>query len=132
MSWNLDENQFNTVTALAASQRYSYAIRKIVETQEVWSLCEGEVWAMGQDPIGRQFLPIWPHPDFADRCRAQHWKHHQPRQIDLEAWRQRWIGGIHEAHKFISVFPVPSGGAVMVSPEKLRRDLDYEIRLRRS
>ncbi|QPJ62190.1 MAG: DUF2750 domain-containing protein [Candidatus Nitronauta litoralis] len=129
MSQEMDENQFQTLIKLDPGQRYRFAIQKFIETEEVWSLAEDQLWAVGQDPMGRQFLPIWPHPDLANRCRTNNWTGYHPRVITLKAWQERWISGIHSANKFISVFPVPKAGAVMVSPERMRRDLDAQMNL---
>ncbi len=129
MAWSMDENQFKTLTGLNPDQRYRFCIQKMIETSELWSLNNGQLWAMGEDPSGRQFLPIWPHPELADRCRMQSWNDYTPQAISLSAWQERWIPGIHDSKKFISVFPVPSGGAVMVSPERMRRDLDAQANL---
>lgn len=129
MTWPMDENQFKTLIHLTPDQRYRFCIQKVLETGELWSLNQEQLWAMGEDPAGRQFIPIWPHPDLADRCRQKNWQDYAPRAIDLAAWKERWIPGIHDAQKFISVFPVPSGGAVMVSPERMRRDLDAQANL---
>lgn len=125
----MDENQFQTLIKLDPGQRYRFSIQKMIETREVWSLADDQLWAVGQDPMGRQFLPIWPHPDLADRCRTKNWTEHQPKVIALDAWRERWIPGIHTSNKFISVFPVPKAGAVMVSPERMRRDIDAQLNL---
>lgn len=123
----LSPQQYEAVVALPADDRYSHAIGRIADWQEVWSLKDGDGFVLMANDAGDQVVPIWPHPDYAARCATGQWSAAKPELIPLEAFIQKWIPGMQRDGKLVSVFPLPQGKGATVGPEQLARDLDEEL-----
>src|SRR5688572_25582924 len=84
MSWNLSENEVQSVLRLEAPARYSYCIRRIADEQRLWSLRQDASWALASDDLGRELVPIWPHNKYASLCTTSEWRGFLPASIDIE------------------------------------------------
>lgn len=52
---------------------------------------------------------------------------HEPRQIELEVWLDRWLPGIQQDGRLIAIFPTADDKGVVVAPERLANDLEIEL-----
>jgi hypothetical protein len=66
----LDENEMTRVLALDVDERYAYAINKISEQGELWTLASDDGRVVSTNPNGVSSIPIWPHEQFAERGRV--------------------------------------------------------------
>ena len=82
---------------------------------------------MAGDDTGKQFIPVWPHPIYAEACALDSWKDHQPRSITLTNWLNKWIPGMQKDGLGIAVFPTYKGNGVIVSAKELELDIRAEL-----
>lgn len=129
MSWELNDKEYQAVSGLPGSDRYSYTIKKIADQEEVWSLWAEGGWALASDDEGRELIPIWPHSKFASASATGEWNGYEPRSIDLVSWTSKWVPGIARDQRKIAVFPTPDDKGVVVSPERFSEDLEAETSL---
>ena len=108
-----------------ARERYEYFIKKVADSQAVWSLWN-DGWALMGDDEG-EAVPVWPHPRFAEAFATAAWEGHRPRKITLEDWLVKWIPGMEADHRKVAVFPVEGGTTTKASPGQLRTDLEEEL-----
>lgn len=129
--WEMHDKEFESVTALPPAERYSYTIKRVADWETLWSLAEKGQWALSGDDKGRELVPVWPHERFARACATGGWGGHEPQQIELPIWMERWIPGLQQENRLISVFPVFSerGRGAVVPPDQFREDLEAELEL---
>ena len=56
------------VAALPDAERYAYLCARFGDWCEVWSLRNAKGWVKVGDNDGREGVPVWPHPRFAEAC----------------------------------------------------------------
>ncbi len=123
----VNDQEFKSVSSLPAAKRYDHFVRQVADTQEVWSLRSNSGWAMLGDSEERKYFPIWPHARYAEAFATDGFVDHQPALISLNDWLARWLPGLVSDGVSVSVFPVPPGRGVPVTPERLRADLEREL-----
>ncbi|PLY39782.1 hypothetical protein CSZ94_24570 [Janthinobacterium sp. ROICE36] len=116
--------KFKQVARLPPAERHAYFVRKVADTQEVWGL-QHDGWATAQAG-GKVVIPFWPEAAFAQACASGEWEHFQPRAIALGDFLAKWLPGMASNDELASVFSVPQGGASIVAPADLLRDLQHE------
>jgi hypothetical protein len=132
MPYKINEKHIESVSRLSGPERYAYALPRMADWEEVWSLKSKDGWVRMGDKQGRQFVPIWPHPRLAEVFADGEWKDHEARSIPLDEWMEKWIPGMERDGTLIAVFPVPKSSedksdAVVVSPARLKTDLEEEL-----
>ena len=127
MSWKMHFHEFETVSALTAPERYSYFIKKVCDWKSLWGLKGSAGWALGRSEDGRDYIPVWPHEQFARACATEAWAGYEPVFIELSSWLQRWIPGMLQDKKNAAVFMTPANTGVSVMPDRLQADLEAEL-----
>jgi hypothetical protein len=132
MSYELSPKEYDALIQVGAPKRYEYSVKRMADWADVWSLANSDGWVLLGDSSGNEMVPIWPHPQFAELCATEDWVDCEPRMINLEDWRSKWLPGLCRDNRLLSVFPIPgpSGphGAV-VSPDRFRSDLEDQLDL---
>jgi hypothetical protein len=118
--------QMEAVLGLPAPQRYSHFIKKVVGCRKMWGLY-GDGWAMSETPEGQQVLPLWPEREYAERCIADEWSNHQPREIDLDAALEMMIPALRAQGVLPGIFFSPEQGSLNATLDELERDLRAEL-----
>ncbi len=125
----MHDKEFESVLSLAASRRYEYFIKKVADWGRIWSLKNKEGWVLAGVDQGHELIPVWPHERFALACATESWADCEPSSIDIAAWLERWMPGALRDHRLVAVFPTASIQGVVVSPERLKEDLESELSL---
>lgn len=129
MTWNLRATEREAVVQLPAPERYEYFVKRCADWEEVWGLRDDRGWMTAEDHEGRQFMPVWPHPEYARLCALDAWTGAEPAAIEAEEWIEEWLPELEADTRLVSVFPVPAGVGVSVEPPRVRRDLEAELSL---
>jgi len=125
----LSQRQFEALIQCDAAKRYRYALKRIADWEDIWSLYGADGWVASQQANGPEIVPIWPHPQYAAYCANAEWGDTEPRVIFLDDWQVKWLPGLSKDGRLIQVFPVPSvvgSNGPVVSPERMKQDLDAE------
>lgn len=126
MSWNISDQEYESVIVLSGAKRYSYFVKKTADWEKVWSLRNQDGWVLAADTTGLQLVPVWPHERYAQACLTQKWQDCKPAAIDLEAWMQRWIPDMIRDGRRVAVFPTPNDKGIVVEPTRLQNDIGDE------
>lgn len=110
------------IEQLSAEERYDYALQRLVELKEVWSLrdAEGGVLMSTED---EECMPIWPDEAFAKTWLTDDWAECEPFSISLDAWLQRWLPGMQTDEINVAVFPGADEDGLILRPKTLREAL---------
>ena len=121
MTESLTAQQIDTITQLTAEQRYDDLITRVIEGNEIWSLCSDEGWAVITDD-GIEYLPVWPVPELAAAWATGGYSDCQPKSIPLQNWLEKWLPGMIEDGLQITVCPDIEGEGVVISAQELLED----------
>jgi hypothetical protein len=127
VSYEVSDKQFEAVIALSAPRRYEHFIKRIADSEAVWSLRSREGWVMSGDGQGGELMPVWPHPRYAAACATDAWSGTEPAAIPLHDFRAKWLPGLERDGRRLAVFPVPQGYSIPAAPERMRADLEEEL-----
>jgi hypothetical protein len=120
--------EFTAVTSLPGPKRYEYFVKRVADSEEVWSLKSPEGWVMAADDEGLELFPVWSDADYASACREGAWSGSEPGRIPLEEWIDDWLPGLETDTRNVAVFPVRAEMAgVAVEPRLLLQDLRGEL-----
>ena len=65
-TWELTAQDRRQVLAMPPRERYGLFLQITVDWEAAWSLHSPEGWVLSSGEDGRDVLPLWPHPGFAD------------------------------------------------------------------
>lgn len=127
LSWQPTPKEIASVSALGPSQRYQYFIKRVSDTEALWSLGAEDGWVLQAGPGGIELVPVWPHSSYAAACATDEWSGNVPMEIGLDEWMEKWLPGIARDERQVSVFPVPGSQTAIVDADTLREDLEEEL-----
>ena len=130
MTLHVDDKEAQAVLSLEGPKRYSYWIKRVTDQEEVWSLWMKGGWVLASDDKeGRELVPVWSHPRFASVCAVGVWEGSEPKMITFSAWMRSWLPGCVRDRRFVAAFPTPANQGIIVSPMRLKEDLEKEAPL---
>ena len=121
-----NEKEIEAVSALPATERYKYFIKKVADWEAAWGLyCDG--WAMTGNE-GKVMFPLWPAKTYAEKCAIEDWGDLEAREIPLEDLRTIVIPEMQQEGTYFSIFPIPDleMTSALVDAQQLLQDLEEE------
>jgi hypothetical protein len=116
----------NSVLALSGPERYAYFIKRVADTNEVWSLYQ-DGWAMSGDNTGSALLPVWPASEYAAACALDQWDGYAPKAIPLDELLEVVIPELAENGGALAIFYTPEGRGVVPSLAEFVEHLREEL-----
>ena len=123
MSYEVHDRELDTVTSLSGPERFEYFINKVSYWEEVWSLYDGDGWALCSDGVGGQLIPVWPAKAFASVCCSNDWSGYEPRAISLEDWLAKWTPGMASDNRKVALFPTQTDVGLVLEPVRLASEI---------
>lgn len=128
MSYHISELEIESVSALPEARRYAHFLKRVADAEELWSLRGAAgAWVVAAGDDGRELVPVWPHPRYAEACALGPWAGAEPEAIPLAAWLSWWLPGMDRDGRAASVFPVPGAGGAATEAERMRADLEAAL-----
>ncbi|MET0404942.1 MAG: DUF2750 domain-containing protein [Cystobacter sp.] len=113
-----NQERMEAVLRLPAVRRYAYFLQRVMESGEVWGL-DGEGWALALDDSGRDVLPLWPAPEFAQLCATRLWSGFKPRAIPLQELLESVLPQLEQEGMPVGIFFTPQGQGHPASAREL-------------
>jgi hypothetical protein len=126
MPRKLHSKEIEAVSALSATGQYEHFIKRVADSEEVWGLAMEGGWCGARDPGGKECIPFWPHPAYADAMAVNEWSDGKSKLISLADFLTKWLPGMARDGRLAAVFATPRAGAVNVEPLRLKQDLEAE------
>ena len=82
-AWDLSEDELRRAIGWDVDARYAYAINKIREHGELWTLRSEDGWVVSSNSAGEAGIPIWPHAQLAKLEATGSWSDAEPDRVDL-------------------------------------------------
>lgn len=127
MTAPVNDKEFASVLNQTPQKRYKYFLSRVTDWGVLWSLKGADGWVVMADDQGREHLPVWPHPRYAEACASADWQGCEPAPIDIWEWLNTWLPGIKKDGRLVAVFPLPTGKGTSISPDELRDHLLAEL-----
>ena len=124
MTWDLGDQEFESVRALPAQKRYEYFIKRAASHGELYGLRDETGWVTGEDKETVPHLAVWPHARFALACADGPWAKSRPVAIDIDDWVTAWLPQLSADGMRIAVFQVNDDRGTSIGAARLRRDLE--------
>jgi hypothetical protein len=117
MSQNMNE-----VLSMSADKRYTYLLKQVALTQEIWILTDehGCLMLSSED---EDCVPVWPAKEFAQYWATGDWAECVPKAISLEDWLSRWTSGLEGDEVNVAVFPNPEEEGLIIFPDAFDEEL---------
>lgn len=93
MSLGISDRKFDALLALAGPEQYAHPIKRVADTEALWSLVTATGWVLASDGT-REVVRIWPHPRYAAARATSTWTGAEPSPIRLNDWLATWLPGI--------------------------------------
>lgn len=106
------------IDALDDDARTELFVAEVARTQTVWGLY-GKTWARSSAVGEIEALPLWPSRALAARCVDDAWPGFVPRAIELPAFVEQWLTGMHEDGILAVLVPTPGRPGSIVTAERL-------------
>ncbi|HEX2470964.1 MAG TPA: DUF2750 domain-containing protein [Candidatus Limnocylindrales bacterium] len=129
MTHKVNDREYESVRHLPVEGRYEHLIKRAADWSELWSLQSAEGWVVGADESGREFIPVWPHPRYAEASATGAWKGATPAPIEIHEWLETWTPELVTSARLIGVFPVDDGPSAVIDPQAFAADLEGELSL---
>jgi len=127
MPYKMHPKQFENVLSLSSRERYEHFVNKVADWEQLWVLCDSEKnLYTRQVPEGIEFLPIWPHPDYAIETNKLLNMDLEATEIHLNDFIKRWLPGLKKDELKVGVFPDLEGTVWIMEPLDLQSDLIEE------
>jgi hypothetical protein len=127
MGWVPQEQEVKAVLKMDGARRCEYFVKRVVDTEQLWSLRGGDGWVLMADDTGTPLVPVWPHERYAQECADGDWADCQPSPIALEAWLRAWTPGLEKDGRQVAVFPTAVGAGVVLASRELEAALREEM-----
>ncbi|WP_370980619.1 DUF2750 domain-containing protein [Agaribacterium sp. ZY112] len=120
---------FDEVNKLKHEERYEAFLALVLEDRDIWILVnsDGDVLRIYSDELGVEFLPVWPHSEFAEDYAANSEGALVAKSIALPEFFSRWVPGLKGDDVSVGVFPGPGSDIWMMEAEELKADLQDEL-----
>ncbi|NRA93176.1 MAG: DUF2750 domain-containing protein [Psychroserpens sp.] len=119
--------QIENVLKLNSQERYGYLIRKVADSQTIFTICDrsGGLVTIGDGQI--KCIPFWPEKEFAKLHLTHDWSKYKIKSFDLDDFLI-WLNKLDGNNYNIAGFPNGELNAIVVAPDEIYNHLIYESR----
>lgn len=121
----MNKSDLNEVFKLGCEDRYEYFLDGVIDSGEIWILVNDkqEFLKLFSEDHELEYLPIWPHEDFAREYGQDSDEVLTPKKITVADFFSRWVPGLQGDFLQVSVFPNFDETVWIMEPEDLQADL---------
>ncbi|MEY0232309.1 DUF2750 domain-containing protein [Providencia manganoxydans] len=124
-----NQKQIKNVLELSLQQKYLYFVGKVVDWQEVWTLCDVNELVTFKDDHHRLLFPVWPAKAYVERNLEGKWLHFTAKKLDLTYLMTEMLPDMHEANITIAIMMDPQCQTyVITEANPLLQDLIEECK----
>lgn len=121
------KEELENILRLAPFERYKYSIKRIADSQILYSLKEGnEDWAISE-AANHKLFSIWSAEEYAALNVEGEWSNYGVAGIDLDDFLNTIIPLIIENNYLINVFSINNQTGFVLNVEEFMRDLNEEL-----
>jgi hypothetical protein len=124
----LTTKQIEEILAKKPENRYKYFVKTVAAEEVVWGLADEEGWLLLEDDDDdTEVLAVFPNPEFANIFREKGgFEEFETQGLDLNEFLE-WLEDFEAEKMKVAVFPTPDFQSAVMTPERLRADLQAEF-----
>jgi hypothetical protein len=124
----ITDKEIEATSKLEPAKRYQYFIKRVADTEKMYSLVDGEGdWAIA-DVEDKSLFSVWSAPEFAQACALDEWKEFSVKEFTIEDFEDEIIDEIDRNGYLINVFSVKGKSGFIVDFNEFARDLSEEMK----
>ena len=125
----MNELSFEDIEKMDCESRYEIFLSLVADEREIWVLInsENEFLKIHTEDENIEYLPVWPHPDFADSYAQNSNEKLTAKSIAAPEFFARWVPGLERDQLKVGVFPIKDGDVWILDPQELKSDLQDEF-----
>lgn len=123
----ITDKEIEAVSNLDAFQRYQYFIKRVADSEKMYSLHDkNEYFALAA--VGdRTVFSVWSAPEFALINAIGEWNTFSVKEISLEEFEDELIDKIEENQWLINVFSIKEKSGFVVDINEFAKDISDEM-----
>lgn len=129
MTYTLNPRQYDAVLALDRDKRGAHFMSKVADKGQLWVARNSEGWLMPLTPKDLQYIPVWPHPDYAQTIVDEHFPGHQAVALPLDRFMAHWLPNFERNNVKVAIFPNKAWDFQIMEPDDLLSSLKEETTL---
>lgn len=124
----ISEKEIIAVCQLDAFERYQYFIKRVADSEKMYSLIDNEgFWAMA-DIEDKTVISLWPAPEYALINAIDDWDGFLVKEIIIKEFEDDFINCIEKNNWLINIFSFKEKAGLVVDISEFARDLSEEIK----
>lgn len=124
----ISEKEIIAVCQLDAFERYQYFIKRVADSEKMYSLIDNEgFWAMA-DIEDKTVISLWPAPEYALINAIDDWDGFLVKEIIIKEFEDDFINCIEKNNWLINIFSFKEKAGFVVDISEFARDLSEEIK----
>jgi len=124
---NFTPEEIDNIAKLPPKYRYLYSIHKIANTQEFWTLIDGDGAFALFEVENNIVISLWCDETFIESNLTPDWTEYIPFKLSMDALQEILIPFIRQNNYLINVFPVDSRVGHIVSLNDFIKDINREL-----
>lgn len=124
----ITEKEKEAVSALTPYERYKYFIKRVADTELMYSLKSPDGnWAISEVEASKLF-PLWSAKEFAEQSKTSGWLNFHIEEITLETFEDELLEFVHSQGYLLNVFAVGQNTGFVVDIVEFAKDLSEEMK----
>jgi len=123
----LSEKEIESVSSMEAFKRYQYLIKRIADSEKVYTLQDG----YGNEALSilneSKLVPIWSAEEYAAKSTVGAWANFHIVEVYLDDFLEMIIEESEIQDFLLNTFPVDDGTGFLVRPSMFARDIQNEL-----
>lgn len=123
----MNQKELESVSKLEPFKRYQYLIKKIADSEKIYSLqsVDGD-WA-SSTVKNHHLFPIWSTSEFASKAATDAWANFIVVEEDIYNFMEAILPEIENDGFLLNIFPIGDTTGFVVKPDEFTRDLREEL-----
>jgi hypothetical protein len=123
----IDQKEIESVCSLEPFKRYKYFIKRVADSEYVYSLETSEGNWASSTVKDYTLYPVWSAREFALNCAINQWSGFNVIETSLEDFMEIRLLEVEKDGLLLNVFPVPTRTGFVVKIDEFLRDIREEL-----
>ena len=123
----ISKNELDSVTKLSAVDRYKYFIKKVVDSETLYSLQNLNNELATAEVENNKILSFWSAFEFAQECATGEWQNYAVVNFSLDTFNKIILRTIKAKGYLLNIFSVRNETGFVVDSEEFLRDISEEM-----
>lgn len=123
----ITNKEIEAVSQLEAFQRYEYFIKRVADSEKMYTLVDENGTFAIADIENSAVLSVWSASEFAEENVVDEWRSFSVKEITLEEFEEEIIDMIEKNNWLMNVFSIKGKSGFIVDINEFAKDLSIEM-----